>query len=80
MEKINRVHVIACGVLAIDLKDLVASLGFDVSLSFLPGGQGNEIFPVGHAAPVGIFQSNLQPGRRLRSRRIANSPSPHCRW
>ncbi|MCE5328348.1 MAG: DUF1638 domain-containing protein, partial [Planctomycetaceae bacterium] len=38
MEKINRVHVIACGVLAIDLKDLVARLGFDVSLSFLPGG------------------------------------------
>ncbi|MEN6504933.1 MAG: hydantoinase/oxoprolinase family protein [Planctomycetaceae bacterium] len=38
MEKINRVHVIACGVLAVDLKDLVARLGFDVSLSFLPGG------------------------------------------
>ena len=42
-----------------------------VDLSFLPGGQGNGIFPVGDAVPVGIFQSNSQLARRLRSCRIA---------
>ena len=38
MEVIKRVHVIACGVLAIDLKDIAEKLGIEVSFDFLPGG------------------------------------------
>jgi N-methylhydantoinase A/oxoprolinase/acetone carboxylase beta subunit len=34
----KRVHVIACGVLAIDLQSAARRLGIDVSLEFLPGG------------------------------------------
>ncbi|MFB3894476.1 MAG: DUF1638 domain-containing protein [Phycisphaerae bacterium] len=35
---IKRVHVIACGVLAIDLRAAVERLGIDASTEFLPGG------------------------------------------
>ncbi|MEI7835612.1 MAG: DUF1638 domain-containing protein [Planctomycetota bacterium] len=38
---IKRVHVIACGVLAIDLKAVAARTGLDVSMEFLPGGLHN---------------------------------------
>ena len=38
VEIIKRVHVIACGVLGIDLRDLAGRLGLEVSLQFLPGG------------------------------------------
>ncbi len=38
METVKRVHVIACGVLGIDLRELAGRLGFEVSLQFLPGG------------------------------------------
>ena len=34
----KRVHVIACGVLAVDLQAAARRLGIDVSLEFLPGG------------------------------------------
>jgi N-methylhydantoinase A/oxoprolinase/acetone carboxylase beta subunit len=34
----KRVHVIACGVLAVDLQSAARRLGIDVSLEFLPGG------------------------------------------
>ncbi|MHC4561450.1 MAG: hydantoinase/oxoprolinase family protein [Planctomycetota bacterium] len=35
---IHRLHVIACGVLALDLKHVAQGLGLDVSMEFLPGG------------------------------------------
>ena len=35
---VQRVHVIACGVLAIDLKAIAKKLGIGVSMQFLPGG------------------------------------------
>ncbi len=35
---IHRLHVIACGVLALDLKHAAEQLGLDVSMEFLPGG------------------------------------------
>jgi N-methylhydantoinase A/oxoprolinase/acetone carboxylase beta subunit len=35
---VNRVHVIACGVLALDLRDIAARLGIEVAFDFLPGG------------------------------------------
>lgn len=38
----RRVHVIACGVLAVDLKALVKKLGLDVTMTFLPGGLHNN--------------------------------------
>jgi hypothetical protein len=38
MAPTNKVHVIGCGVLALDLKALVESLNMDVSMEFLPGG------------------------------------------
>ena len=34
----HRVHVIACGVLGVDLRHVVKDIGLDVSLEFLPGG------------------------------------------
>lgn len=34
----QRVHLIACGVLAVDIKALAKRLGLDASLEFLPGG------------------------------------------
>ena len=34
----ERVHVIACGVLAIDLAAVAEDLGVEVSMEFLPGG------------------------------------------
>jgi len=37
----TRVHVIACGVLGLDLKDVSQRLALDVSLEFLPGGLHN---------------------------------------
>lgn len=37
----RRVHVVACGVLAVDLKALVERLGLDVQTTFLPGGLHN---------------------------------------
>ena len=38
MAAVKRVHVIACGVLAIDLKAAASETGIDVSMQFLPGG------------------------------------------
>jgi len=38
VERPKRVHVIACGVLAADLKAAARQLGIDVSTEFLPGG------------------------------------------
>ena len=38
MDPVKRVHVIACGVLAIDLKAVAGQTGLDVSMEFLPGG------------------------------------------
>ncbi len=38
MEEQRRIHVIACGVLAIDLKAAAQKLGIDASMEFLPGG------------------------------------------
>ena len=38
----KRVHVIACGVLALDLKAVAAETGLDLSLEFLPGGLHRE--------------------------------------
>ena len=38
MDKSRRLHVIACGVLAADLKATAERLGLDVSMQFLPGG------------------------------------------
>ncbi len=38
MDTVKPVHVIACGVLAVDLKAIVDRLGLDVSMEFLPGG------------------------------------------
>ncbi len=38
MERPKRVHVIACGVLAADLRSTAKRLGIDVSMEFLPGG------------------------------------------
>jgi len=37
----KRVHVIACGVLGVDIKDVSQRLALDVSLEFLPGGLHN---------------------------------------
>jgi N-methylhydantoinase A/oxoprolinase/acetone carboxylase beta subunit len=37
-EVATRVHVIACGVLAIDLKDIAIRCDIDLSMEFLPGG------------------------------------------
>ena len=37
-ENPKRVHVIACGVLAVDLKAAAEKVGIDVSMQFLPGG------------------------------------------
>ena len=42
MEKGKRVHVIACGVLAVDIKHVAEGLGMDISTNFLPGGLHNE--------------------------------------
>ncbi len=38
----RRIHVIACGVLAVDLSAVADRLGLDVTLSFLPGGLHNN--------------------------------------
>ena len=38
MESIKRVHVIACGVLAADLRAIAGELGIDASMTFMPGG------------------------------------------
>lgn len=38
----KRVHVIGCGVLAIDLKAIVKRLGIETTLTFLPGGLHNN--------------------------------------
>jgi len=38
MDVVKRVHVIACGVLAVDLKAEAETLGLDLSMQFLPGG------------------------------------------
>ena len=45
------VHVLACGVLATDIRALVARLGLDVQLQFLPGGL--------HSSP-GVLRRRLQ--------------------
>ena len=42
VEERRRVHVIACGVLAIDLKAAAEKLGMGVSMAFLPGGLHRE--------------------------------------
>jgi hypothetical protein len=34
----NSIHVIACGVLAVDIRETVRQLGMEVTLEFLPGG------------------------------------------
>ncbi len=49
----NSVHVIACGVLAVDIREIVRQLGMEVTLEFLPGGL--------HASP-------LELKRRLQER------------
>ena len=38
VDNVKRLHVIACGVLAIDLKDVARRIGIDISMEFLPGG------------------------------------------
>ena len=38
----KRVHVIACGVLAVDLKAVAEQTGLDLSMEFLPGGLHNQ--------------------------------------
>lgn len=38
MQVADKVHVIACGVLAVDLKEIVRRLEVDLTLGFLPGG------------------------------------------
>ncbi len=42
VESTKRVHVLACGVLAADLKAVAEKLGIDVSMGFLPGGLHNR--------------------------------------
>jgi N-methylhydantoinase A/oxoprolinase/acetone carboxylase beta subunit len=38
----RRVHVIACGVLGVDLKSIVKRLGIDITMTLLPGGLHNN--------------------------------------
>jgi len=38
----RRLHVIACGVLAVDLRQAIERLGMDVSIEYLPGGLHNR--------------------------------------
>lgn len=42
MKKRDRIHVIACGVLAIDIKRIARQLGLDIRFTFLEGGLHNN--------------------------------------
>ncbi|MHC4985431.1 MAG: DUF1638 domain-containing protein, partial [Planctomycetota bacterium] len=58
--QIHRLHVIACGVLALDLRHQAERLGLDVSMEFLPGGL--------HATPMELrrqLQEAIDEASRL---------------
>ena len=44
----NNIHVIACGVLALDIQEIVRRMGIEVTFDFLPGGLHSEPLELRH--------------------------------
>jgi len=57
---VKRVHVIACGVLAMDLRATAERLGLDVSFTFLPGGLHNSPLDLRHRLQAAIDEASAQ--------------------
>ena len=65
MEPAKKVHVIACGVLALDIQEIVRRLGIEVTFDFLPGGLHSNPLELKHRVQqqIDVVSANTRADR-----------------